>query len=321
MHLLELLQRHGKLAVNSVPDWLLGCFKRRSITFANGLIDTQTHVFWLQSRNITIDLRLPVETEQVGAKPLEQYDEQELRTLANYEGWYAESVWQNDTLNWSGGTSFQIHNRWPEPASLTRVGDCMMEFCPSSSYIEDWRILSREPGPLVGLRLIAEEELDTGRLRHRSGALIINGGWAGLVLGRVTDIRADADSQDLGRQQLRDRVCAQGCGAAFLQDVFNFETSVACGDLASGFSVSQSTRPGRVACTLFPLDGFEFDDTANEVIHIFDDGNTRLKRRFSIDTLEADFPFSGDTSLTQPAAQWFDFEHETLGRYLKVWNH
>ncbi len=319
MHLKELLERHGQASGSSVPDWVMGCFQRRSITFANGLTDNQTLVFWLQSRNITIDLRLPIESEQVAAKRLGDYDEKELRTLANYEGWYAESSWQDGWLSWSGGTSFQIHNRWPEPASLVRVGDCMMEFSPDASYIEEWRILSRKPGPLVGLRLIVEEDLKTGRVRHRDGALIINGGFAGLVLGRAKDLNANISEHQQSKRQLRDLVSTEQHREDLLQDVFDFETSVAVGDLASGFFITHSTRARRLQRALFPLDGFEFDTASNEIIHVFIDGDTTIKRRFSIDTCEENFPFSGSTPLADSTTRWLNFEHETLGRYLKMW--
>jgi hypothetical protein len=316
---MALTERYGCSPPSSVPDWIIGCFQRRSISFANGLTDSKTLVFWLQSRNITIDLRLPIAAQQVPAKPLDQYDAIELRTLANYEGWYAESLWQDDWLSWSGGTSFQIHNRWPEPASLKRVGDCMLEFSPLESYIEDWRIQSREAGPLIGLRLVAEEDLNTGQVRHRDGALIVNGNWAGLVLGRAADLSGLAGTGAAAGHQLRDVVCTDEPNPALLQDVFNFETSVASGDPVNGFTIVHSTRPERMKHALFPLDGFEFDQQSGEIVHILEGHNTALKRRFTIDTLETSFPFSASTSLSSATAEWLDFESETLGRYLSAW--
>lgn len=311
MHLTSLLAQYARRSATSVPQWMIGCFKRRSISFANGSTDTQTHVFWLQSRNITIDLRLPADVAQDSAKPLGEYSDDELRRLANYEGWYAESRWQNDKLSWSGGTALQIHNRWPEPALLQRIGDCMIEFSPGGTYVEDWRMVSRTPGPLIGLRLSHEEELSSGRIRHRDGALIVNGDWAGLVLGRSSDIPPAGNPR-----QLRDLVAQERDNEDFLQQAFNFETSVATGNLQSGFSIDYTTQPARRGASLFPLEGFEFDPDSNEVIHIFEDAGVELKRSFRIDTIERQFPFSATTAFTPEASDWFSYEQETLGRYL-----
>jgi hypothetical protein len=313
VHIDQLIEEHAQKATQTVPDWVIGCFKRRSISFANGHTDTQTHVFWLQGRNLTIDLRLPLETEQVIKKSWQDCNQQELYQLANYEGWSANSCWHNEQLSWSGGTSLQLHNRWPEPAILSRVGDCMMEASPQQTYIEDWRIKSRASGPLLSLELIDETNLDTGEVRHRGGALIINGDWAGLVLGRRTEICLDQAGS-----QLRDRV-KQACNDQdFLEQAFNFETSVAHGSFNEGFDILFSTQASRVGESLFALEGFEFDIEANQVIQIFHQGPEQIKRRFSIDTLEPQFAFFGATKFHPDSKEWFDKEQETIGRYLKA---
>jgi hypothetical protein len=59
MNLQELITGHALRPAPGLPDWMLGWFKRHSISFADGLTDVDTHVCWLQSRNFTIDLRLP----------------------------------------------------------------------------------------------------------------------------------------------------------------------------------------------------------------------------------------------------------------------
>ncbi|MBU2869583.1 hypothetical protein [Colwellia sp. E2M01] len=311
MHIQQLLEQHQIIAKNTVPEWMIGCFKRRSISFASGETDLQTHVFWLQGRNLTIDLRLPIESEMV-TKAWDKCDEQELYQLANYEGWSADSTWQNEQLSWSGGTSFQVHNRWPEPAILSRVGDCMIEASPYESYIEDWRITSRNAGALLSLELINETNLTTGEIRHQGGALIINSEWAGLVLGRANELSLSEQSNAL-REQVKKSVNDKN----FLTQVFNFETSIAKGNLTTGFDVQFSTQPERVGKTLFSLEGFEFDEQANEITQCFLEGDQQIKRRFSIDTIEASFAYSGKTQWNKSAKKWFDAEQETIGRYLQ----
>lgn len=305
MKLQELLA-HAQRPEGGVPDWMLGYFKRKSISFANGQTDSSTHVCWFQSRHFTIDLRLPLAQAQPPARSWSEYSADELQVLANYEGWEALSDWDGQRLCWHSETALQLHNRWPEPALLQRVGNCMIEFAPSNAYVEDWRLQLSKPGPLIGLRLIEERDLDSGAIRHRGGGLIVCGDHAAMVLGRA---------QEPGGESLLDEVAAADDDAERLAALFNFETSVAHGSLADGYVVSLSTCPGRLGQPLLPLDGFEYVPNQQLVLqHLTVDG-ARCERRFAIDTIEPLVSFSQTTEFTPQAQAWFRNESQTLTRY------
>ena len=235
MTLQELLDQYARRPEKSVPDWMLGYYKRRSITFANGTTDLSTHVCWFQSRNFTIDLRLPVDSRPGMAEEWDAPGVAERQTLADYEGWEALCDWHGDTLSWHTVTSLQVNNRWPEPAILKRIGNCMIEFAPSGAYVEDWRLQPSEPGPLIGLRLIEEREVISGRLRHQGGGLIVCGDYAAMVLGRANPVDGEG-----GATTLRSLVADALDDCERLSQLFNFETSVAKGSVKKGFSVSLS---------------------------------------------------------------------------------
>jgi hypothetical protein len=309
MTLAELLAAHACRPTHGVPDWMLGYYKRRAISFANGHTDLQTHVCWLQSRSFTIDLRLPLEDLQVVARNLVDYSAAELQVLANYEGWEALSDWREPMLSWHSDTSLQLHNRWPEPAELKRFGNCMIEFAPSGAYVEDWRLQPSAPGPLIGLRLLEEREVGSGVVRHRGGGLIVCGDYAALVLGRAEPLVVPADTQ------LRERVAAAVGDAAQLARLFNFETSVAQGSLAKGYTVSLSTQPARVGQRLLALDGFEYLAAEEQVRQTVEVDGIVCQRLFTIDTLEASLPYAQATGFTPAAAAWFERESPTLTRY------
>ena len=186
MNLLELAARYPQRAEGGVPDWMLGHFRRRTISFADGRSDERTQVHWLQSRTFTIDLRLP-DAPALPVRAWQDYDAAELRQLANHEGWVADSVWENGYLSWHGGVSLQLHNRWPEPAQLQRIGNCMIEFGTSGAYVEDWR-LQASSGPLIGLRLLEECDAETGEVLQRGGGLILCGDRLGWVQGRAVEL-------------------------------------------------------------------------------------------------------------------------------------
>lgn len=319
MNLQELLVRHAQKSEHSVPDWMVGYFKRYSISFADGMTDLHTNVCWFQSRNFTIDLRLPNESEQVVAKKWQEYSANELQILANYEGWEALSDWHDGTLQWRDtSASLQLHNRWPEPALLKRFGNCMIEFAPSGAYVEDWRLQPSAPGPLIGLRLLEERNLRTGAITHKGGGLIICGDYAALVLGRAKNISYPKDiSPDQTFNSLRELAVAAQGKPEQLADLFNFETSVAQGSLAEGYRINLSTKPERVGELLFALDGFEFSESKNLIIHTFSREGCPYERIFSIDTLEPCVNFDSATGFTPEAQKWYARESQTLGRYTK----
>lgn len=313
MNLQELLAQHPQRSTRSVPEWMLGYYKRRAISFANGDSDVHTHVCWLQSRNFSIDLRLPLQDRQVPARALADYSPQELHTLANYEGWEALSEWDGDTLSWHSATSLQLHNRWPEPAQLKRIGNCMIEFAPSGAYVEDWRLQPSRPGPLIGLRLIEERNLSDNSLRHRGGGLIVSGDYAALVLGRAGPLDTGATPSSLSS------LAAQAVGdTQRLAALFNFETSVAQGSLQEGFSIDLSTCPVRLGQALLPLDGFEYLAERKLISQRLLIDGVPCQRLFSIDTLEPLNHFDQATDFTPDAQAWFERESPTLSRYTQA---
>ncbi len=313
MNLQQLLTEHAQRPTTSVPDWMLGYFKRYSISFADGTTDLHTHVCWLQSRNFTIDLRLPIATQQVRAKKWQDYSADELCVLGNYEGWEALCDWQNETLSWRDTqASLQLHNRWTEPGILKRFGNCMIELAPSGAYVEDWRLQPSAPGPLVGLRLLEERNLASGAITHKGGGLIICGDYAALVLGRAQEIEAPTTYNAL--RELA--VAAQGQPEK-LAALFNFETSVAQGSLQDGYRIQLSTKAARIGESLYSFDGFEFDESQQRIYQTLMCDGVAHERIFTIDTLETNISFPQATDFTPHAQQWYERESQTLTRYTK----
>ncbi len=339
MNLQELIHTHALRPATGVPDWMLGWFKRYSISFANGLTDVHTHVCWLQSRNFTIDLRLPRQAQQPAAAqgraladgPLTSIAPDSWLGWADFEGWAAPATWDGQRLSWHApDASLQWHDRWPEPAILHRVGQCMVEFCDSAAYVEDWRLQPSAPGPLVGLHLLQETDVRTGALRHAGGGWIVCGDHAALVLGRPTAVPATTP-------HLREHAAAllrQGADALpALQALFDFETSVA--SLADGaHRVHLSTRPERIGQVLCPTDGFDWlghaDATALPAStsprllslprvrqHLSVNGQP-IERLFAVDTLEAQVAFGLQTPCSAASQDWMAREGPTLARYTAV---
>jgi hypothetical protein len=305
MHLLELTDIDSAHARGDVPDWALGCFRRRSISFFNGAVDQTTEVVWLQSRGLTADFRRAQSRSKLGAA-LTPADLSlaELLELAELEGGLARTRWDGRLMHWSDWVSFQSHAKWPEPGLLTRIGNCLIELAPSGAYVEDWRYQPSGVGPLIGLQLLEEKDVASQAIRHRGGGLIVCGEHAAFVRGRPTELPG-------GR--LADYVRAHAHDAARLDQIFAFDaaygTRVPTGH---DFTVSLATLPWREGQPLIALDGFAYDASSGLVLQQLEENGRAIERRFSIDTLQREFNGRESTVPSPEAEAWLEREADTL---------
>jgi hypothetical protein len=305
----ELVQRYAGRAAggatDGAPAWTRGCFRRRSITFFTGETDTETQVLWLQTRGLTADLRLPARRPTLtGATPLAERAPEEVSALAEVEGGLARTRWDGRAMHWSDWTSFQTHDRWPEPGLLARVGDCLIEHAPSGAYVEDWRLQPSEDGPLVGLRLREERDAATGTVRHRGGGLVVCGRHAALVLGRPTPLPVKGTIAEIVRAHGQDR--------DIMRALFAFEASYGT-RVAGAFTVAASTNPLREGQALLALDDFSYaEDHGLVTQRTHADNGAPIERLFTVDTLEPAVAFPTDTETTPAGRQWLARESPTL---------
>jgi hypothetical protein len=318
MNLFELPQTRATAGSPSPssPSWACGCFVRRAVTFFTGVTDTTTRVVWIQSRGLTFDLRL-----LPGRPRIDSFDSlatlslEELLLLAEAEGGLARSTFApseepySGSMQWNDWVRAQLHDNWPEPGVLRRVGDCMTEFAPSGAYVEDWRAQASDGGALIGLVLLSETDVETGRLLHRGGGLVVAGRHAGLVRGRPAPLPPASRLVELVRAGWQDR--------ELLENVFRFEASYAT-RAASGadYIVASSTLPFRQGRPLMSLDGFSLEADGSVVQRAPDDAGRLIERRFRIDTCEPSEDAPG-TSADPSAAAWLETEAGTLLRHAR----
>jgi hypothetical protein len=307
MNLWELAKIAAVAPPSSVPEWTLGCFRRRSITFFDGRSDTTTEVIWLQTRGLTADFRLPAARPRLLERDeLFACDKEALALLLDVEAGVSRTRWDGALMSWDDWVGFQTRVKWPEPGALRRVGDCLVEFAPSGAYVEDWRLEPAGEGPLVGLELLEERDARDGTLRHQGGALLVCGRHAAFVRGRPPDQRAKAASVPQ----------EQALGRAALDAWFACEASYALVDPAErDMTIVESTSPWREGQSLLAVDGFEYDEARGEVSQRAVEDGRLVERRFSIETLEATFEASIGTPVTDEGRAWRDRESATLLRY------
>jgi len=282
----------------AVPSWTLGCFHRRSITYANGREDDSTRVIWIQSHGLTGDLRIPAARPDVRARgSLAGCTPEELAELAKGEGGVAQTSFRAGRMTWSKWVAFQPYDKWPEPGELRRVGPALVEFAPSGVYVEDWRLQPGSGGLLCGLRLVSEAPPD-GEHVPRDGGLVIAGDHAIFALARRERLPAHAP---VHRQIAAVADPHRLAGAAFDAQAAYARRDPGAHDYRIVLGVDPFAEGRVLALNGFALAG------EGMLLQTLEDG---AERRWRVDTLRPDVVLPAATS-TQ-AAEWLSQEADTL---------
>ena len=290
---------------SSVPAWTLGCFHRRSITFATGAEDSATRVIWIQSHGLTGDLRIPSNRPDLRHRTsLADCTQDECIALASCEAGVAETAFEDGQMHWRNWAAFQPYDKFPEPGDLRRVGTCLIEFAPSGIYVEDWRAQSGSDGLLAGLRLVSETDAD-GVTRPRDGGLVIAGSHALLVLGRRSPLPTEAPVQEqiaCARDPQEIARIAFDCEGIYLRR----------DPVHAMWRAVLSTDPFREGEALPIGSGFRHDEEPGRLVQELVEDGRPVRRNWTIDTLLAgqDIPYG--TELSDTGREWLAREAATL---------
>lgn len=146
----------------TVPEQLIGCWKRHSISFPDGSVDRETKVIWLQTASGVADIRVPATRPDLRHRGgLANCDKDELLALAEQDCFCATTLFNPMSTPlplafWPTSLDllrFQPVVSFPEPGWLEwkSEGTVMMEYAPSGAYEEDWRLLETEPNFAINL--------------------------------------------------------------------------------------------------------------------------------------------------------------------------
>ena len=266
-----------------IPGFLYGAFRRKSISFYNGLTDETTIVYWFQSRSFTIDLRLK---SQTGTAVQER------------QGWIGNTLWDSASqlLSWEvkDYANYQNHVQWPEPAKLHAIGNCILEFSPSNVYVEDWR-QQVQRGLFLGLRLQSAIEVQSGQSLEMDGGLIICADHIAYALTRLPEVQSTVAQMDL-----------KAVDPTVFALVESFEVSIGTDGQAKTYS-TRSSETGK----LFNLENFEVLNESSLAQHVILDGRN-IDLIFELDIYQPDYQFQYATPTTTQAESWLKSEQGHL---------
>jgi len=266
-----------------IPGFLYGAFRRKSISFYNGLTDENTVVYWFQSRSFTIDLRLKSQIETA---------------VQERQGWIGNTIWDstNQLLSWEvkDYANYQNHVQWPEPARLHAIGNCILEFSPSNVYVEDWR-QQVQHGLFLGLRLQSALDVQSGQTLEMDGGLIICADHIAYALTRLPEVQSAVAQMDF-----------KAVDPTVFTLLESFEVSISI----DGQSKTYSTRSNETG-KAFNLENFEVLDETRLVQHVILDGRD-IDLIFELDIYQPDYQFQYTTPTTTQAEIWLKSEQDHL---------
>lgn len=293
MNLFEILQKTPESQTTDSPisSYLYGAFRRKSISFFNGLTDENSIVYWFQSRSFTIDLRLKHRTETPAHER---------------QGWIGNTLWdaEQTLLSWqvSDTANYQNHVQWPEPAKLHAIGNCILEFSPSNVYVEDWR-QQVHSGLYLGLRLKTAVDVERGEQLNMDGGLIICDHHVAYTLTRLPEIQNIVSHLDL---------TADGLETNNIEHIESFEVSIGTDGYTKYYSTSskQTDQP-------FNFDDFEIIDDSTLKQRTSLNGR-QIDLIFDIDIYQPNYLFQQQTLTTPSSEHWLKSEESHLLHHAKL---
>lgn len=223
-----------------VPAHYQGVWQRTLLSTADGRLDSNTRVFWLQSRQFHADVRIPLDRPQLAQEQrLDRLDEGSALALTRQGGFAGRTKVDGARCSWLREIDYRPPEAQPDVGVMEFTQtDSLIETCPDGRYVEHWRRLPESHDTTQGLRL---QELDPpSGSAPRSAYLLICGAYFAFVRSRTSPLSAASGLGEL--------VATAGNGAS-LAAMLDCEASF--GRHHTGWRIELSTLPMREKSSLF----------------------------------------------------------------------
>jgi len=171
-------------AVQTVPDWAIGCMDREYIVLGGGEKDPSVAI-WIQTESQYFDLRIPHDRPAFeGRNSLQDFSSDELMQLARQSGDTGICTIENDVATWKGwsdrfGFSSDDVSIFPDDGRLEPNGDVIYEYDTPKSpvpYKEAWVQQPNDDGLIAHLTL-----RDASKPNDVLAVLLVTGRYTGYV--------------------------------------------------------------------------------------------------------------------------------------------
>lgn len=226
-----------------VPKVYIGVWKRSLLTTGSGLRDTSATVYWLQTKELFADLRIPVPEPAEGCSSLQECTGEQLLQLAQQQGFAGITTVLGDLCTWHRELDYQPKSGPPDVGKMAfAFHDHLTEDDPSgkNKYHEDWQRVQGSDGLSWGYRLQAANQAD------RKGFLLGAGNYFFFVGDRCVSLETMGELTS--QLQLATLPVEK-------RDLLGMELSFGVVEQqgeAAMWTIMHSTLPGRVSRSLLP---------------------------------------------------------------------
>ena len=169
----------------AVMSEVSGLWKRGSMRYPDGRIDSDTQVYWLQTEHLYADLRVPASLEPGAFEGgFDALGDDALVGLAALNGFAGTLDYDGSICRWHRELDYRPPGGPPDEAHATIDGDTLVETGLHADYAEDWHRQTGRDAPLVAFR-------------SAGGILVIAGEHFIEILDRPVALPAGADLADL----------------------------------------------------------------------------------------------------------------------------
>lgn len=173
-----------------VPQQYLSVWKRTLLTTGTGHRDISTTVFWLQTKTLFADLRIPTPAPAAACPGVEHCTQQQLQELAAQQGFAGTTQVVGDICTWNREIDYQPKSGPPDVGKMAFVTpDFLTEDDPSgaNAYHEDWQRVEGSSADVWSYRL--ESDSTSGK----QGFLLGSGNYFFFAVGREKELAPEGD--------------------------------------------------------------------------------------------------------------------------------
>lgn len=175
-----LVARRQDIVPHGVPEHYLGVWQRSLLETAEGR-DSESTVYWLQTRHWHADLRIPAHRPDFsGMTCLADCDDKRLRWLAGQQGFCGITQVDDEYCTWHRQMDLRPANGSRDIGRMVFDGERVIETGVEADYREIWQRLPRSRGGTAALELVMENN----ELPSRPTWLLVAGDCFIYVCGR-----------------------------------------------------------------------------------------------------------------------------------------
>ncbi len=268
--------------MNRVPRYYRGVWQRLSLSAGDGVRDTSTRVYWLQTPSLYGDIRVPADRPDFGdRRGLQDFDDNELALLAQQQGFAGLLEAEGDICRWHRQLDYQPDTGAEDIGHMHFEGPLMVEHGVHAEYEEEWRRLTEPNAACVALELVGEAD-SWGTSRERRGYLLVAGEYFLFARGRRAALPP--------APSLAAVMNGEACGRQCMLDMLDFEISFGRRQGSDApWQIELSTLPFRERQPLFAPGTAPEPRRADGGGLYFESRDGRLRRRWAVREWSAGF--------------------------------